>query len=523
MSDLELAVRLAAYLLSSFSLLLAAWALVDRVLPRSARLGLRLLAALSLFFVFTATLVQLLGLAGWLRAPAYFLASLLAGIAAAWAERTRLSFRRLPFLAFRQLILAPGWVVGGLTVFLLVYFSMRFYNLPRDVDALTIHGPLIAEWVQAGRVTFFSEWNYPQCWEYQFVPGFLLLRSDALAIVPGFLGAFCLFLALRELAAGLGAGGRLAYLASLLCLASPVIWRDSLKADDIFALGQLLALLAIQRVARGSRGSFWLLQPAIFLMLGTKASGYFYAGLFLSLYLLAGWLRAPRGWPRPGPARQRLRLHADFQRFGRPGADSELGRLRQPRLSGALADRQGGAPGRPGRRGGHLDSGSRGAPRYLAPGACRRPLRGGYRMAFPLLALAAASLHAGAASCRGRRRRNFEWLAAALLAGLLWGVFLAHPWSYSRIPDPAAAGQATLIGGGHSLRFAIAPLGLTYLVAAVAARQVAAQAAGLAADRRLPRCSSTSSGEDFCGCLPGRPSARRSTASSCWPSSASPR
>lgn len=477
MSDAELLGRVAAYLLSCHALGLAAWALADALLPRSSRVSLRLLATLAGQMALTAVVVQTLGLVGLLRAPLLVGVCLLAGGAAAYLRRERRplrSFARLLGEAFRLWLVAPGWVLGPLTLVVLALLGDAFFALPRDVDALAMHGPLIAEWVGSGRVGFDSRWSYPLVWEYQFVPGYLLLRSDALVLVPGLSALAGLLLALRELARRLHLGGRAAHLAALLCVASPVLWRESLKSDPVFAMAQLLGILAIERASRGGRGSFWLLQLALFLVLGTKASGFFYAGL-LGVLWLAVWLAA---WLAAG------RRRAERRPWGALLARGLLFTLAFQATAAAVQARnliEHGNPMYPllWRLGNIvlLDGPSDAAGTSLLEAAGRREtwaaLYAGGRIAagpeWPVLLLLLAAcggyaLYAGGRIAGGRQRasrRGLTFLALLAAAGLLWASFAATPWVLALAP-----GSTLYLSSGQSLRFAIAPLGLSYLVAA---------------------------------------------------------
>lgn len=476
MSDaelLELPARVAAYAASAYALGLAAWVLADAALPPSSRPGLRLLATLAGQMALTAMVVQTLGLLGLLRAPLLVAACLLAGGVATYARRERRPLRAFPRLlgqVLRLWLASPGWLLGPLTLALLALLGDAFFALPRDVDALSMHGPLIAEWVASGRVGLDSRWNYPQCWEYQFVPGYLLLRSDALVIVPGLSALAALLLALRELARSLRLGGHAAHLVALLCVASPVLWRESLKSDPVFAMAQLLGIVAIERASRGGRGSFWLLQLALFLVLGSKASGFFYAGL-LGVLWLAVWLAAGRRRGEGKPAGALLARGLIFTLAFQASAAAvqvknliEHGNPMYPllwRLGKVVL----------------LDGPSDAAGTSLLDAAGRREtwtalLAGGRIAAGPewpvlLLLLAACggyALYAGGRIAGGRQRasrRGLTFLALLASAGLLWAGFAATPWVLALAP-----GSSAYLASGQSLRFAIAPLGLSYLVAA---------------------------------------------------------
>lgn len=477
MNPLELVWGTAAYLLSSLSLGLASWALAEAALPRPARLGLRLSAILAGQLALCGILVQTLGLLGLLTLPWYLAFSLAPGIAILWLGRGRrphAAFFRLLQQAFRLFIQAPAGGLGWLGAVFLLYLAKRFFFLPLDIDALTLHGPMIAEWISNGRVSLGSSWNYPQLWEYQFVPSFLLLRSDVLVAIPGLLAVLALVLAVRELAARLALGGRAGHLLAFLVATLPIVWREPLKSDPIFAFALLLGILAVDRAARRRPGSFWLLQLAMFLALGTKATGFFYCGALAGAYLGLRWLRS-RGESWGARARTLL-----------PGLGITL--LFQA-SAGAVQLRNfhtNGNPFYPLRFEifGHLI--------FAGPGDTsgtsildnlgrlelwRDLLLKGSRMVGaewpPLMLLLAVALISALFSARrllAARKMPGPGQALELIlplvALLLWGLFVATPWS-----SGLGFGFWQYIGSGASLRYAIAPLALTYLAAAALARR----------------------------------------------------
>lgn len=468
----ELLARVATALLSFGSLSIVAWALADRLLPREARVGLRLLLILLLQLLLCAVIVQTLGVFGLLTRPHYLAASLLPGLFVLVAER-----RKQPLAAFLNLVgrglrlwvLAPRFAAGWLAFVGLLYLAQNQLSLPENMDALSLHGPLVVEWIQSGNVPLESHWNYPQVWEYQFAALFLLTGSDLLAIVPGLLALSALLLAVRELAQRFRLMGYAGYTLSLGVIALPLLWRDTMKGDPVFALGILAAILALERSARGRRGAFGLLQAGLFLVIGAKASGFLYAFVLLGVWLTIQVLAGP----------------LDFRRLARGLAGTAL--IQVSALSTQLKSLL--VHGNP-----IYPVSLELAGRELLPGPLslagtslldhagewdtwRQFVLGGFKtvgLEWPLLLFVLpfgifwASRELGLARFQWRRLdpgRIFliaTFFAILLLLILYW----ATPWTCS-----LKQGSCGVMASGASLRFAIAPLCLLYLVVAVCLRQ----------------------------------------------------
>ena len=472
MSPAELATGIAAYLLSSLSLGLVSWMLAEMTLPATARIGLRLSAIIAGQMAICSILVQTLGIFGLLQVSWYLAFSLASGIAVLFfwrAKRPLQAAFRLVQRVCRLWLVAPAWGLGWLGALCLLYLAKRCLFLPRDIDALTLHGPMIAEWIGAGRIALSSYWNYPQCWEYQFVPAFLLLRSDVLVAIPSLLAAVAIALAVRELATRLALGGRIGHLLALLVATMPVVWRETLKNDAIFAFALLLGILAVDRAARRLPGSFWLFQLAAFLIFGTKPSGFLYVGLLAVAYLAAYRIAAERqkAQRRSGELLVGLAFFLLFQASalavqlknffvnGNP-----VHPLRLELFGLTIFDGTGDLAGTS-----ILDN--------LGQAEVWRQLKqggdwgvGAESVLLPPLLLAAliSALAAALRRVSGRQAPKTGATLAWLLppaAALLWILFLATPWSAG-----PSRGNWQYLGSGESLRYAIAPLALTCLVAA---------------------------------------------------------
>ena len=478
MSDFELPHRfellagVVAYLLSTGSLLFAGWAIADRFLPREARVGLRLLLILLVQFWLCAVLVQTLGFFGLLTPPIYLVASLVPGLIGIWAEwhKRPLTSWRLLERVWRAWVVAPRFAVGWLAAGLVLVLAQNLFALPQNMDALSLHGPLVVEWIQSGRVALESHWNYPQVWEYQFAANFLLTGSDVLAIVPGLLVVAALLLALRELAQRLRLTGYAAFALSLAGIALPLLWRDTMKGDPVFALGLLACLLALERGARGRRGAFLLLQAGLFLVIGAKASGFFYA-----FWVLAAWVGIEAAAGR-----------VDFRQLARGLAATAAVQI------SALATQLNslfvhGNPVYPVRL--ELDG------RELLPGPLslagtsvldhagewetwRLFLFGGLKTVgpeWPLLLLLLPIFFVWLIRELWQVRFRWRGLAAGdLLPAGIWGgslfllfLYAATPWTCN-----LREGPCVVLGSGASLRFAIAPICLLYLLLGAGLRRV---------------------------------------------------
>lgn len=461
MGDLELLTRVAACLLSLYSLGLGAWALTELAWPEAHRLGLRLLSILAGQIVLTAVLVLVLGLAGVLTAPCYLAGSILPGLAALYFQRSRPPRRALHRLlgrALRLLVAGPAWGLGWLTAFALLFLASRFLALPHDIDALSIHGPQIVESFQSGRVSLGSHWNYPQVWEYQFVPGFLLLRGDLLAILPGLVGLGTLFLAVRELAARLRLPGHAGYLLAVFSVSMGVVWRDVFKNDTIFAAGLLLGILVAERALRRPAAGPWPIEVSSFLVLGTKPSGFAYALLLFGLYFAASFHRHLR-LGSAFPWRSAPRFLAITALCQLPAAAVQLRNAFvngnpfypvQLRLAGFTLS-------------GPVDlSGTSILERLGQPETWRQAFAGGQHVLgiswpLPLLLLVATLAESAFAS---RETAPFVRFLPALTC-LLFLLYAASPWSGGPYP-----GNWDYLTNGSSLRYAIAPLCLAYLLSA---------------------------------------------------------
>ena len=462
------------YALTVYSLCLVSWAVVRWTLPRGSRVGLRLAAVFAGQFVGCAIVVQSLGLIGQLRTVAYMMVTLGAGAAVSWAARKHRPHRSL-WRLFRDTLhlwldntpLGLGYL-GAVSLLALAY---RFFAYVQGIDSLSIHGPLVVRWIQSGRIELATRWNYPLCWEYQYVPNFMLLRSDVLVVVPSLLQIVVLLLLVREAASRLGIPGKIAALVSLLCVLNPVVWGGTMKNDPVVAVGLLLSFLALERVAGGRRGGIWLAQLGAFILLGSKATGFVYAGLVLGPTVVIwvircwqsdGWIRFARGsrlaWQVAGTVLLQISAASvqtyNFLKHGSPTYPNKFGIgewviFDGPRnLSGTSILEAGG----------QIKTWTlllRGSTEQLG-------------LDFPVLVvllLAGTCFGIGRlvytlARGRGADRYLLTFGVAAVATCVLWVLYLATPWSRGTLTD-----VTRYIRHGESLRYAIGAICLTYLVA----------------------------------------------------------
>ena len=473
MKHFELISGAIPYGLTVYALALVSWAVVRWVLPAGTRVGLRLGAVLVGQFVGCAIVVQALGLIGQLKAVPYLVTTLAIGIAVSWVRRTdRLHsslwrlVRDTTHLWLNKTPYGLGYV-GATGLLALAYQSFAYV---KGIDSLSIHGPLVVRWIQSGWIDLETRWHYPLCWEYQYAPNFLFLRSDVLVVIPSLLQVVVLLLLVREIASRLHIPGKSASLVSLLCVLNPVVWGGTMKSDPAVGIGLLLSFIALEQVARGRPGAIWLAQLGTFMLLGSKATGFIYAGLVfgpvIAVWLFRRW-RAGRqgrdlGWDlaRLFAGTLLLQISAasvqvyNFVQHGSPTYPNKLKvagfvLLDGPRdLSGTSILEAGGDPG---------------TWTLLLRGSTEQ-----LGLDFPVLVLL---LLAGTVYGTGRlvydvsqgRSPDRFWYTFGVLAAsacLFWVLYIATPWSRGTVADPTR-----YIRHGESLRYAIGVICLTYGVA----------------------------------------------------------
>ncbi len=307
---LDLIVGSWLYFATIIALHISVWAVLRDRLPSSASIGLKLLTVILGYFFVNAVVVQSLGLLSVLTVPVYTASVLgLWLLAVTWNRIRRGSFDlhttffSLVFKTLSRFFTELPFGLGFL--FFAVFLDLTVRSmLITGFDSLGRHLPSIVSWVHSGSINLrevdpFYHLQYPQIWEYQFVPGFLLVKSDYLTIFPWLLLMICLVACVRELCYLL----RLPYFTGTLlgwiCILTPMVWTwfsgtSSLKGDMMLGLSILVLILAIMRAWKGLGAEFLLAQFGFFFAIGTKYSGLLYATLAVVPLLLITVAHAKR-------------------------------------------------------------------------------------------------------------------------------------------------------------------------------------------------------------------------------------
>ncbi len=465
--------RTGAYGLTLWALALAGWPLVRRALPHAPG-SLRLASLLMTLFALNTLVVEALGLAGLLRTRYYLVACALLGLAAVFFGDARQSHATLCRLLAAQVRIRsrPRLVAPAAALFLL--FLLYCVLLVDGTDSLTLHGPWIVEMIQSGRLLLSTQYNYPLLWECQYVPAFMILGSDVLAVVPRALMALLMLLLVHAAARRLGVPGAGAAMVAWLCMFSPMVWRSgSLKSDSAFAVAILVSLMAAERIWRGHQGGLFLALLSGFFLVGSKATGFLYAGLLSGSALALYVLRTPGDW-RIRLRRTAVLMSAAFLILALPATMQIANFLRTGSPVHPIAIRIGGFTIFPG-----WDLSGTSILEHAGDGETwRQFVTGAIRAAgpeFPVLMLVfvAAWITAGVSSLRVRGsgkpaagRRTALLFFGCCAASILWFLFLRTPWSRGNAPD-----NLGYLKGGQSLRYATGQLFLTYILVAAFLRQ----------------------------------------------------
>lgn len=254
------------------------------------RPGGLLLYALLVFFSLQGVVVFLLGLLGWLHGLTFLvlgIASLVAMHFVTPIQRTLRSVALAIMLIARNSwrLFSPSLLLPLLCgTALLVLYACR-PTKEWDTNAFIL--PNIAEYVRANSIFFAqplgAEMHYPQLWEYQYLPGFVILRGDYVSWLPGLLALLASGLAAAELTREF-APLRLrrydvaVFWATLVWPAFLTLNRGfgSAKNDIVAAAALVAVFLALVRYAgKPSFANVVLFTLASSLLLGAKYSGVF--------------------------------------------------------------------------------------------------------------------------------------------------------------------------------------------------------------------------------------------------------
>ena len=471
-----------AYLLCLAALCSAAWLATCYALPNYCRGGLKLALVLMGQVALNAGIVQALGLLGKLRTEYYLVTCALIGGLSLWCLQRWFPGRSLLRLVRHQVrlwIWATPFGLGLLGAGIIGFLAIRC-SLVEGVDSLSIHGPMIVEWLQTAKIPLLWHYNYPLCWEYQFAANMMLMGSDVLVVVPRVMIVVTLLLMLKEVGCRIGLGGALSQLTAWLSALTPLVFgihgQGAFKNDAALAVGLLACLLAVDRLWRGHPGGFWALQLGVFLAIGMKSTGLILGLGFLVLgSLIAIWharkeLRPKRvGWVLVGILLlQATPLALPMTNLVENGSPffpivMEVGDWIK-------------LPGKVSLKGTSILEHRKdpGIWRIFATGAGRKI---GFETPLLWLVLGAAVLWwtfrwGGLLLKQGPRaalfdRSLFPLMFYSVAVMVLWLMFLATPWTAGI--DPESLG---FVSSGGSLRYALAAVGLTYLLSIALLRDV---------------------------------------------------
>lgn len=467
MSPVALLLRTVLYLLSLSLLFLAAWTVVRRLLPRGGVVAERLAVVLLVGMALNAAIVQTLGLVGLLNPGAYMgvlvvVSAMAFALCGGFRAHSLLYLMRANAIVF---ITKSPWGIGYVAV-MAVSVLAHVVAVVNGTDTLSLHGPAVVEWIQSGRVTLGSFWNYPLCWEYQYVPNFLLLTTDVLSVVPRVIQTVLLVLVVRSVARSIGLGARPAVAMAWFCTLTPLLWtEESMKADAMFGAALLLGVVGVCWLWSRRRGAWVIIQLATFFAIGTKPTGFVYGGLILGAALLVDRIRRR---PAAGPKRAAAVILAtvaiqsvpaavqiaNLIRNGSPVYPIEVSVFGRSVLPGfvdltgtSIAD----------------NAGSWQVWRSLSSGAGRLIGHEFPLLLLGLMVLTAVVVVGLVARAPWVRPVRGAPLMPLILIWVLWGLFIVSPWSCGAEP-----GGFQYVASGTSLRYATAAWCLTYLAVAAA-------------------------------------------------------
>lgn len=241
--------------------------------------------------------VLLFGLAGLLRPlPLGLAGAALLGLLLLGGAHRGLPWppRRPGGVTFALLLIAGAFLVRGLL--------QVWYVAPYHGDVLSYHLPLMAEWMQSGRIPG-EVGNDPRSWfpaGYQLLEAWwvVFLRHDVLIEMAGIESLVLLFAAILSLARGLGLEAKEAWVSALLGAATPAAVMQSFSCFNDLPAAALVTAAAALVAARAP--------AALLILVGGMAAGLKPTALYAApgLALLAWFQRSRPRLPAPSRAFQ---------------------------------------------------------------------------------------------------------------------------------------------------------------------------------------------------------------------------
>ena len=255
--------------------------------------------ALLIWYAVQYLSIALPGLLGSLGPASMTLTA--AGLAGAlwWAAG-----RADPLPAVNPLSRSELWSWSGASALVLALLGVLVWRQwilpPQANDPLTYHLPAAAEWLQTGRIGTHQTWLFNPANTYSPLGGSAFLAwligpvgNDVAARFGQVPAALLLFLAVGQLARGLGAGPAAAVIGLAAVLGRPAMSQTTLAKDDLF-VAALFATAAAGLARDRLKDEFapWRIGTALGLMLAIK----FTALLALPVLLLATDAPWRAGW-----------------------------------------------------------------------------------------------------------------------------------------------------------------------------------------------------------------------------------
>jgi len=207
-----------------------------------------------------------------------------------------------------------GTLRAGVLIVVLIALGLGMADLvvhpTRNFDSLAYHLPVMARWVDAGRLEVFAELGqvalYPSHWELLSTLVVLPVGQDLLVSLPNLLAWLQLGLAIFVLARRLGARADASALAAGLVLLMPSVLSrlDAVQPDIALAACFVTALAFALRVPDEGRGlDLLIVILAVGMLPGLKLSGPVFVLMLVPALVLGPQMR----WSGLSAVRERLR------------------------------------------------------------------------------------------------------------------------------------------------------------------------------------------------------------------------